>query len=82
MQPTFRQTPPQYFSSTTAALQAELGGADGGDIAARACAEYDDVEALTLLVHGRLPSRSNNLVINSTAAASATARRRGAVDDE
>jgi len=39
MHPTFKQTPPQYFSSTTLLLDhgngvAELSGADGGDMAA------------------------------------------------
>ena len=44
MQPTLRQTPPQYFSSTTADVLAELGGADGGDVAAGAGTEDEDVE--------------------------------------
>ena len=42
MQPTLRQTPPQYFFSTMAAL-AELGGADRGDVPTGAGTEHDDV---------------------------------------
>ena len=44
MQPTLLQTPPQYFSSMMAVLQAQLRGADRGDVAARSGAEHDDVE--------------------------------------
>ena len=33
----------------TGDLHAQLGSADGGDVAARACADHDDVE---LLAHG------------------------------
>ena len=43
MQPTLLQTPPQYFSSMMRGLQAELGGADRGDVAAGAGTEHDDV---------------------------------------
>ena len=44
MHPTLRQTPPQYFSSTTADGLAELGGADGGDVPAGAGTEDEDIE--------------------------------------
>ena len=44
MQPTLRQTPPQYFSSTIADGLAELGGADRGDVPTGAGTEDEDVE--------------------------------------
>ena len=44
MQPTLRQVPPSVLRfSTTADLQAELGGADRADIAAGAGADDDDI---------------------------------------
>ena len=44
MQPQFRQVPPSVGSrSTTADLEAELGGADRGDVAAGAGADDDDI---------------------------------------
>ncbi len=44
MQPQFRQVPPSTGArSTTAVRQAELGGADGGDVAAGAGADDDHV---------------------------------------
>ena len=49
MQPTLRQTPPQYFFSITRGLQAELRGADGSDVAAGSGAEDEDIE---VLAHG------------------------------
>ena len=54
MQPTLRQTPPQYFSSTTADRLAELRRADRGDVPAGAGAEDQDIEVG--IAHPRQPS--------------------------
>ena len=43
MQPTFRQTPPQYFSSMMAVLKPELGRADRSDVPTGTRAEDNDV---------------------------------------
>ena len=44
MQPTLRQTPPQYLLLDDGDALAELGGADGGDVPTGAGTEDDDVE--------------------------------------
>ena len=55
MQPTLRQTPPQYFFSINTDLEAELRGADGSDVPTGAGTEDDDIE---MLAHGGEPSSS------------------------
>ena len=50
MQPTFRQVPPSVAALLDAGdLQAELGGADRGDVAAGAAADDDDVEGVVAM---------------------------------
>jgi hypothetical protein len=56
MQPTLVQVPPgagpplAFFHSSMQAVEAQLRGADGGDVAARAAADDDDVEFLDMIV--------------------------------
>ena len=47
MQPTFRQTPPQYFSSTTAVDSPSWAARIGGHVAAGPGTEHDNVIVCT-----------------------------------